>query len=92
VVDRAKNVAVRPIQLSVKLQPDADPQEFVRHFSGIPGILRVTQTFPGETDQELAGMFVVEIDPSVLQSAVKQLRSSPIVEYAADPAPRRLIR
>jgi len=91
VVENAKNIATRRIQLSVKLRPNADAQEFVRRFSQAPGVLRVTQTFPGETDQELATLFVVEVDATTLQSAIKQLRSTSDVEYA-DPAPRRLIR
>lgn len=91
-VENAKSVATRGIQLSVKLQPNADPEKFVRRFSQAPGVLRVTRTFPDETDQELATLFVVEVDPTILHSAIQQLRSTSDVEYAADPAPRRLIR
>ena len=87
-----KNVATRAVQLSVKLQPDADPGVFVRAFSHEPGIIKVTQTFPDETDQELAGLFVVEVDQSALKSAIRRLRANSFVAYAADPAPRRLIR
>jgi hypothetical protein len=92
VTQNAKSVATRGVQLSVKLQPDADPGVFVRDFSHAPGIIKVTQTFPDETDQELAGLFVVEVDQTALKSAMKLLRSNSFVEYAADPAPRRLVR
>jgi len=76
----------------VKLKPDADPQAFVRRLSHAPGIIKMTQTFPDETDRELARLFVVEIEQSAVESAIDQLRSDSLVEYAADPAPRRLIR
>jgi hypothetical protein len=92
VFGNAKNAASRGVQLSVKLQPNADPQEFVRQFSQAPGVLRVTQTFPDERDHDLATLFVVEVDPAALHTAIKRLRSTPDVVYAVDPAPRHLIR
>jgi|ERR1700733_1866191 len=92
VTENAKSVATPGVQLSVKLQPDADTGEFLRSFSHVPGVIKVTQTFPGEKDQDLAGLFVVEVDGSALKSAMRVLRSYSFVEYASDPAPRRLIR
>jgi hypothetical protein len=76
----------------LKLGPQADAREFVHYLSRWPGILSVTQTFPDESDQDLAKLLVLEIEPSAVASTLKKLRKNPSVEYAEEPAPRRLIR
>ena len=88
----AKNVALRGIQFSFKVGPRAEPQEFVHTIAAWPGVLKVTQTFPDESDGDLARLFVLEVEPSALDSTLTRLRRTRSVEYAEDPAPRRLIR
>ena len=60
--------------------------------SRLRGVQSVIQTFPDETDQELKRLFKLEIDPSELESALKELRRCPEVEYAGKPALREVIR
>jgi hypothetical protein len=88
----AKNVALRGIQFSLKVGPRTEPHEFVHTIAGWPGVLKVTQTFPDESDDDLARLFVLEVEPAALDSTLTRLRRTPSVEYAEDPAPRRLIR
>ena len=52
----------------------------------------MTQTFPDEADEELARLFVVEVDPLKLKGALKDLQENPAVEYAEPTARRKLIR
>lgn len=92
VVKNTNNAIAQRVQISVKLQQDADIHQFLRYLSGVPGIVQVTQTFPGARDPEMASLFVIEIDPPALKSTLTKLRSVSAVEYATDPAPRRLIR
>lgn len=84
--------ATRAVPVNVKLTPRADREQFVNTLSGAPGIRRVVQTFPGETNQDLAALFLVEVEPSSLDSALRQLRKNSDVEYAEEAAPRKLIR
>jgi hypothetical protein len=50
------------------------------------------QTFPGETDQELANLYILEVNASEVKSALRQLRRIADVEYTEVSAPRKLIR
>ena len=79
------------LQLNVKLNPDADPQRFVRSVAATQGILNVTQTFPEETDPELKRLFVIDLDPQS-KTALQSLRGNHDVEYVEEVRPRKLIR
>lgn len=76
----------------MKLAEDSDPQRSRGMLSRLRGVRSVIQTFSDETDQELRRLFVLEIDPSELESALKELRRNPEVEYAEKPPQRKLIR
>ena len=80
------------VRVHVKLVPGTDGEKFVLSLTEAHGVRRVTQTFPGETDPELALLFLVEIDPEQVKSALQKLRRHPSVEYAEEAAPRKLIR
>jgi len=56
------------------------------------GVRSVIQTFPDEMDQELNRLFVLEIDPSEVDSALKELRQRHEIEYAETAPRRKLIR
>ena len=81
----------RGLRLHVKLNPGAKGEEFIHSLEEAPGIRNVTQTFPGESDPELATLFLVEIDPAGVKSALQRLRRHPAVQYAEEVAPRKLI-
>ena len=80
------------VRVHVKLVPGANGEEFILSLTDAHGVRRVTQTFPGETDPELASLFLVEIDSTQVKSALQQLRRHPSVEYAEEAASRKLIR
>ncbi len=82
----------RDVQVNVKLAPGADRPLVVQRLSLTPGIRDVVQTFPGETDQELANLYVLDIDASAVESALRQLRQIADVEYVEVSARRKLIR
>ncbi|HJZ66959.1 MAG TPA: hypothetical protein VKF81_02355 [Blastocatellia bacterium] len=88
----AQRVSKSTMLVNVKLAPHADRKSLVNSLSTTPGILNVTQTFPDETDRELSGLFLLEIDSAELSGALKKLRQDPSIEYAEEAAPRKLIR
>lgn len=78
-------------QVHVKLTPGADSVLCVKRLSEADGVRDVTQLFPGETDQELSRLYVLEVDPSRLAGLMKELHRNKSLEYAELAAPRRLI-
>lgn len=80
------------LRVNVKLTGDSDPDRSRGLLSRLRGVQSVIQTFPGETDQELKRLFVLEIDASDLESALKELRRCPEVEYVEKAPLRKLIR
>ncbi len=80
------------VQVNVKLAPGADRPLVVQKLSITPGVRDVVQTFPGETDEELASLYVLDVDASEVESALRQLRQIADVEYVEVSAPRKLIR
>jgi hypothetical protein len=85
-------VKTQDVKVNVKVAPSADRLVVVRKLSVAPGVRNVVQTFPGETDQELANLYILEVNASEVKSALRQLRRIADVEYAEVSAPRKLIR
>lgn len=79
------------VQVNVKLAPKADRPRGAKALSSVPGLRKLTQTFPDETDPELLNLYVLEIEAPMLSSALDKLRQNPDVEYAEAAAPRKLI-
>lgn len=48
-------------QVNVDIAPEAKPEAVVKALSALPGVLKVSQVFPGSTDDGLRLMYVVEI-------------------------------
>lgn len=80
------------VRVNVKLAPGARRKRFRGIFSRARGIRSVIRTFPDETDEELARLYTVDVDSSDLQSALRELRRCPEVEYAEVAPSRKLIR
>lgn len=80
------------VRVNVKLAMGADQTASRKTLSAMPGVLNVIQTFPDETDQELASLCLLEVEPSQIKSSLRELRAMPGVEYAEEAAPRKLIR
>jgi len=81
----------RGIRLNVKLTPGLDPRLSEEILSRTPGLRLVVQTFPEEKDSELSTLYVLEVNSSDVESALKQLRQNPHVEYVEETASRKLI-
>ena len=80
------------LRVNVKLTGGADPGRSRGLLSRLRGVQSVIQTFPDESDRELKRLFVLEIDPSDVESALKELRRRPEVEYVEKVPLRKLIR
>ena len=80
------------VRVNVKLVPRAERERSVQAMSDLPGVWSVIQTFPEETDADLSGLYLLEIDASYLASVLQRLRQYPGIEYAEEAAARKLIR
>ncbi|HUK90866.1 MAG TPA: hypothetical protein VLZ81_10735 [Blastocatellia bacterium] len=83
---------MRGSTLNVKLNPCVGSEAGEKIFQQMPGLRSVTRTFPGESDPELAGMYVLEVEPSSVPEALRKLRKSGLIDYAEETAPRKLLR
>lgn len=80
------------LRVNVKVKEKTSPGECPGILSRLTGVQSVIQTFPEETDEELKRLFVLEVEPSELKNALKELRRRREVEYAERAPPRKLIR
>lgn len=80
------------LRVNVKLTGKSDPGRCQGILSRLRGVQSVVQTFPEETDEALKRLFVLEVDPSELETALKELRRRSEVEYAEKAPLRKLIR
>ena len=78
--------------LNVKLARGKDGTRARKVLSNVPGLKSVVQTFPDETDPDLANLYVLEVNPTAVGSVLKRLRKNPYVEYVEETARRKLIR
>ncbi len=77
------------VVLNVKLRQrsgSAAPRAF-----SCPGVLKATQTFPDEQDDELARLFVLTVDRARLSSVMTALGRHPDVELVEEAGRKRLI-
>lgn len=88
----AKETISPSVRVNVKLASGAARDRGVGILSRLGGVRTFVQTFPHETDQELASLYMLEIDPADLPSALRELRQCPEVEYAEVAPSRKLIR
>lgn len=84
--------SARPLRVNVKLTGKSNPGQCQGILSRLRGVQSVVQTFPDEIDEDLKRLFVLEVDPSELESALKELRRRSEVEYAEKAPLRKLIR
>lgn len=57
-----------------------------------PGILSAVPLFPGEDDEDLSTIYVVEIGSKDASPVVERLENDPQVEYVERPPVRKLVR
>ena len=57
-----------------------------------PGILSAVPLFPGEDDEDLSLIYVVEIGSKDAETVVEHLEKDPQVEYVERPPVRKLVR
>ena len=83
--------AIPCVRVNVKVAPGPDRHRAIDILSRAPGVRNVIQTFPGEADEELTRLYLLEVDSASLNSVLEQLRHSPDVEYAEVASPWKLI-
>jgi hypothetical protein len=79
-------------RVNVKLAPEVDPGEADLILRDTPGFRSAVQLFPEETDREMLGMYLLEVDSASLDEAIQRLTKNREIEFAHRTAPRRLIR
>ena len=77
-----------PSQVSLQFASGVDLEKAKTLVSSIPGVIRVRQVFPGQEDEELQRMFVLDLDANAKEAALKALRTSKVVEGAELVLPR----
>jgi len=80
------------VQVNVKLIAGADQKASFDTLRVAPGVINVTQTFPGEADEELATLYLLDVKSSKVKPVLRRLRANPEIEYVEEAAPRKLIR
>lgn len=79
-------------RVNVKLAAGVPPEQAEQLLATTPGLLSTLQLFPDEPDEELQGLFMLEIEAPQLEDALQQLQHNSKLEYAHATAPRKLIR
>lgn len=82
----------RGVHLNMKLAAGVKQNKLKKVLAEMPGIESVIQTFPDETDEELSRLYVLEVNPSEVDTTLEVLSHHPEIEYVEPSAPRRLIR
>jgi hypothetical protein len=88
---RSAKTARNAVQVNVKLRSKADASGTVKLLSALPGVKKIEQTLPGESDPELSRLYILKLDPSKADSAMQQIQKHTGVEYVEGAAPRKLI-
>jgi len=57
----------------------------------LPGVVQVTQTFPDEPDEELATLYVLQVEALRASTVLRSLRKDPAVAFAETCAPRKAL-
>jgi hypothetical protein len=76
------------VELNVKLTIPA-PGRMPTALEQVPGVVRVTRTFPDEQDEELRALFVLRVEATRADDVLRALRRDPAVAYAEACAQRR---
>ena len=88
---KAREIPQRRARVNVKLASGIRHEQADKILSETPGLRSIIQLFPGETDEEMLSMYMLEVDPDHLESAMEQLHRNPKVESVHETAPRKLI-
>jgi len=87
-----KQEKVKSVRINVKFAETTNKEKSVEALTSTPGVVDVIQTFPGETDKELASLYLVEVEEKDVKKTLQKLRKSPAIDYAEEVAPRKLIK
>lgn len=77
--------------ITLKLRGVVPSEATISRFLRIPGVVKIVRLFPQETDPELATLYIVSVEPSRIDSVLKQLSVDPATEFAEIPPPRTVI-
>ncbi|HQR32254.1 MAG TPA: hypothetical protein PLK30_05925 [Blastocatellia bacterium] len=84
--------ATESIKLNLKLAAGAGKGKLDKLLAETPGIQSVIQTFPDEVDEELSGLYILEVELSKSEAAINALSKHSEIDYVEPAASRRLIR
>lgn len=80
------------VRLNLKLASGVQQGKLKQLLATAPGIESVIQTFPDEPDEELSRLYIVEVNASEADAALKTLSRKPEIEYVEPTAARRMMR
>lgn len=75
--------------MNLLLAPGVDLASGTKAIAVVPGVERVRQVFPDQTDQELKRMFVLDVTPRLSDAALVALREASFVEEVELVSPKR---
>lgn len=78
--------------LNIKVAGTADAAATLERLSRVEGFRAIEPLFPGETQSELASIYVAHVDTERLPSALPLIEADDDVEYVEKAASRKLIR
>jgi len=73
-IKAAQKQSAHRLRVNVKLTGGSDVSRCHTLISQLPGVQSVIQTFPDEPDKKLKRLLVLEIEPSKIDSVLKELR------------------
>jgi transcription initiation factor IIE alpha subunit len=82
----------RVVGVNLKLRAGAEARQSLAQLERSPDVLRIVKTFPEETDDELANLYLLEVEVTRIGPLMDRLRNDPFVEYAEQAALRKLVR
>ena len=78
------------VGLNVKLKHSA--KDLPAALKNQLGVVQVTQTFPDEPDEELATLYVLQVEALKASTVLRSLRKDPAVAFAETCASRKALR
>lgn len=79
------------VHVNVKLLRGTDREAARKRLSITPGVEDVIETFPGETDEELASLYSLKVCSGRVGEVIAQLQRDAAVDFVETAAPRKLI-
>ena len=89
--DRAGLDAEPTTALKVKISATADVGTTLERLQHVTGLRDIEPLFPGETQPELAKIYVAHVDADHLDDVIPEVEADEAVEYVDKPVVRKLV-